>query len=188
VINGVGTAGIPGPTSRSTNGVTRPDCHSALGCTPTPEVAALAPVDPLLPALREVPEHRVVAGPGQIGDDVFRRYFVLHTPPMPERYERYLARPRAALPGPDRGRGRAAGLHARIRRRNRPRRPLPACLARRARPRRTRPTASNASARRRRAGLASMPKMKSTFPAPAAGAGGQRSSSARPPCFAGTGS
>jgi pimeloyl-ACP methyl ester carboxylesterase len=59
-------------------------------------VAGLALVCPLLPGLRDVPDHRVVAGSGEIGDDVFRSYFVLQTPDMLERYERYVA-PAAAL-------------------------------------------------------------------------------------------
>ena len=59
-------------------------------------VAGLALVCPLLPGLRDVPEHRVVAGSGEIGDDVFRSYFVVQTPEMLERYERYVA-PAAAL-------------------------------------------------------------------------------------------
>ena len=59
-------------------------------------VAGLALICPLLPGLRDVPEHRVVAGSGEIGDDVFRSYFVLQTPDMLERYERYVA-PAAAL-------------------------------------------------------------------------------------------
>ncbi|QWZ07732.1 alpha/beta hydrolase [Nocardioides panacis] len=59
-------------------------------------VAGLALVCPLLPGLREVPEHRVVTGPEAIGDEEFRGYFVVHTPEMLERYERYV-RPAAAL-------------------------------------------------------------------------------------------
>jgi pimeloyl-ACP methyl ester carboxylesterase len=59
-------------------------------------VAGLALVCPLLPALRDVPEHRVVTGSGEIGDDVFRSYFVIQTPELLERYERYVA-PAAAL-------------------------------------------------------------------------------------------
>jgi len=60
-------------------------------------VAGLALVCPLLPELRDVPEHRVVvAGPGEIGDDVFRSYFVVQTPEMLDRYERHVA-PAAAL-------------------------------------------------------------------------------------------
>lgn len=59
-------------------------------------VAGLALVCPLLPGLRDVPEHRVVATSGEIGDDVFRGYFVVHTPEMLERYERFV-RPAAAL-------------------------------------------------------------------------------------------
>ena len=65
--------------------------------TRSPEqVAGLALVCPLLPGVRDVPEHRVVAGSGEIGDDVFRSYFVIQTPEMLERYERYVA-PAAAL-------------------------------------------------------------------------------------------
>ena len=60
------------------------------------QVAGLTLVCPLLPGLREVPEHRVVVGSGEIGDDVFRSYFVIHTPEMLERYERHVA-PAAAL-------------------------------------------------------------------------------------------
>ena len=60
------------------------------------QVAGLALVCPLLPGLRDVPEHRVVAGSGEIGDGVFRSYFVIQTPEMLERYERYVA-PAAAL-------------------------------------------------------------------------------------------
>lgn len=60
-------------------------------------VAGLALVCPLLPGLRDIPEHRVVvAGSGEIGDDVFRSYFVIHTPEMLERYVRHVA-PSAAL-------------------------------------------------------------------------------------------
>jgi pimeloyl-ACP methyl ester carboxylesterase len=55
------------------------------------QVAGLALVCPLLPGLRDVPEHRVVAGSGEIGDDVFRSYFVIQTPEMLERYEHYVA-------------------------------------------------------------------------------------------------
>jgi pimeloyl-ACP methyl ester carboxylesterase len=60
------------------------------------QVAGLALVCPLLPGVRDVPAHRVVAGPGRIGDDVFRNYFVIQTPEMLERYERLVA-PAAAL-------------------------------------------------------------------------------------------
>src|SRR6476661_10102659 len=60
------------------------------------QVAGLALVCPLLPGVRNIPAHRVVAGSGEIGDDVFRSYFVIQTPEMLERYERYVA-PAAAL-------------------------------------------------------------------------------------------
>jgi pimeloyl-ACP methyl ester carboxylesterase len=59
-------------------------------------VAGLALVCPLLPGLRDVPEHRAVVGSGEIGDDDFRSYFVVQSPEMLERYERYV-RPAAAL-------------------------------------------------------------------------------------------
>ncbi|GLV91451.1 MULTISPECIES: alpha/beta fold hydrolase [Streptomyces] len=59
-------------------------------------VAGLALVCPLLPGVREVPGHRVVAGSGEIGDDVFRSYFVIQTPEMLERYRRHVE-PAAAL-------------------------------------------------------------------------------------------
>lgn len=55
------------------------------------QVAGLALVCPLLPGLRDVPEHRVVAGSGDLGDDGFRGYFVIQTPELWERYERYVA-------------------------------------------------------------------------------------------------
>src|SRR5215212_7403987 len=60
------------------------------------QVAGLALVCPLSTEVRDVPEHRVVAGPGGIGDDAFRSYFVIQTPQMLERYERHVA-PAAAL-------------------------------------------------------------------------------------------
>jgi pimeloyl-ACP methyl ester carboxylesterase len=60
------------------------------------QVAGLALICPLLPGLRDVPEHRVVNGSGEIGDDIFQSYFVIHTPEMLARYERYVA-PAAAL-------------------------------------------------------------------------------------------
>jgi pimeloyl-ACP methyl ester carboxylesterase len=59
-------------------------------------VAGLAMVCPLVPGLRDVPEHRVVVGSEEIGDDVFQGYFVVRTPEMLERYER-LVRPAAEL-------------------------------------------------------------------------------------------
>src|SRR4051794_33350649 len=125
------------------------------------QVAGLALVCPLVPGVRDVPEHRVVAGPGGIGDDDFRSYFVVQTPEMLDRYERHVA-PAAALvdvaalerigerwvlgadpapayPGADGGPGRETGLDGRVGRRRRPPRAPPARLARRARRRRARP-------------------------------------------------
>ncbi len=58
-------------------------------------VSGLALICPLLPALRDVPDHRVVTG-GGLGDDMFRSYFVRQTPAMLERYKRYVA-PSAGL-------------------------------------------------------------------------------------------
>jgi pimeloyl-ACP methyl ester carboxylesterase len=55
------------------------------------QVAGLALVCPLSAGVRDVPEHRVVIGSGEIGDDEFRSYFVTQTPEMLERYERYVA-------------------------------------------------------------------------------------------------
>lgn len=60
------------------------------------QVAGLALVCPLLPDVRDIPQHRVVAGSGDLGDDEFRSYFVIQTPEMLERYERHVA-PAAAL-------------------------------------------------------------------------------------------
>ena len=59
-------------------------------------VAGLALICPLLPELRDVPEHRIIDGSARIGDDDFRDYFVIQTPEMWARYERYVA-PGAAL-------------------------------------------------------------------------------------------
>ncbi|SKB09985.1 alpha/beta fold hydrolase [Aeromicrobium choanae] len=55
------------------------------------QVAGLALVCPVLTGDHDVPEHQVIAGPGGLGDDVFRDYFVVQTPEMLERYERFVA-------------------------------------------------------------------------------------------------
>lgn len=60
------------------------------------QVAGLALVCPLLPGVRDIPEHRAVSGSVAIGDDTFRSYFVVHSPEMLERYLRHVA-PAAAL-------------------------------------------------------------------------------------------
>nr|CAA9362492.1 MAG: Hydrolase, alpha/beta fold family [uncultured Nocardioidaceae bacterium] len=60
------------------------------------KVAGLALFCPLLSGPRDVPEHQVVVGSAELCDDDFRSYFVVHTPQMLERYERYV-RPAAAL-------------------------------------------------------------------------------------------
>lgn len=62
-------------------------------------VAGLALVCPLLPGLRDIPAHRIVAGQGDLGDDDFRGYFVVRTPEMLDRYERFVA-PAAAPADP----------------------------------------------------------------------------------------
>lgn len=59
-------------------------------------VAGLALICPLLPDTRDVPPHHRFAGPGGVGDDGFRSYFVVQTQEMHDRYQRYVA-PGAAL-------------------------------------------------------------------------------------------
>ncbi len=54
-------------------------------------VAGLALVCPLLISGEEPPEHRVVKGNGDLGDEAFRDYFVIQTPQMWERYQRHVA-------------------------------------------------------------------------------------------------
>lgn len=60
------------------------------------QVAGLALVCPVLAGDHDVPEHRVAVGSGDLGDEVFRDYFVVQTPQMLDRYTRYVA-PSAAL-------------------------------------------------------------------------------------------
>jgi pimeloyl-ACP methyl ester carboxylesterase len=59
-------------------------------------VAGLALVCPLLAGTRDVPEHRVIVGTGDLGDPDFRSYFVVQTEEMLDRYHRFVA-PGAAL-------------------------------------------------------------------------------------------
>jgi pimeloyl-ACP methyl ester carboxylesterase len=54
-------------------------------------VAGLALICPLLAGARDVPEHRPVVSANDLGDDEFRGYFVVQTPEMLERYERFVA-------------------------------------------------------------------------------------------------
>lgn len=54
-------------------------------------VSALALVCPLLTGVRDVSEHRPVAAANDLGDEEFRAYFVLQTPAMLERYQRFVA-------------------------------------------------------------------------------------------------
>lgn len=53
-------------------------------------VAGLALVCPLLPTARDVPDHQPVVA-SDLGDEEFRGYFVVQTPEMLERYERFVA-------------------------------------------------------------------------------------------------
>jgi len=55
------------------------------------QVTGLAMVCPLLPQARDVPEPGIVAGPGGLGDAEFAGYFVVQTPQMLDRYERFVA-------------------------------------------------------------------------------------------------
>ncbi len=63
----------------------------AMAASRPAQAIGLALVCPLLPGFGDVPEHTVVVGSGEIGDDVFRSYFVIHTPEMLDRYERFVA-------------------------------------------------------------------------------------------------
>jgi pimeloyl-ACP methyl ester carboxylesterase len=53
-------------------------------------VAGLALVCPLLPGVRDVPEHRPLVGANDLGDEQFRGYFVVQTPAMLARYQRFV--------------------------------------------------------------------------------------------------
>jgi pimeloyl-ACP methyl ester carboxylesterase len=65
-------------------------CHGLAARRPD-QVAGLALVCPLLAGVRDVPEHRPVVAANDLGDDAFRGYFVMQTPAMLDRYERYVA-------------------------------------------------------------------------------------------------
>lgn len=54
-------------------------------------VAGLALVCPLLAGVRDVPEHHPVVTANDLGDGEFRGYFVVQTPAMLQRYERFVA-------------------------------------------------------------------------------------------------
>ena len=54
-------------------------------------VLGLALVCPLLPGVREVPEHHAMVAADDLGDEEFRSYFVVQTPAMFERYRRFVA-------------------------------------------------------------------------------------------------
>jgi pimeloyl-ACP methyl ester carboxylesterase len=53
-------------------------------------VTGLALVCPLLAGIRDLPEHRPVLGCDNVGDQEFRGYFVIQTPAMLERYQRFV--------------------------------------------------------------------------------------------------
>jgi pimeloyl-ACP methyl ester carboxylesterase len=54
-------------------------------------VSGLALVCPLLAGLHDVPEHQPVVAQDDLGDIEFRGYFVVQTPEMLDRYERFVA-------------------------------------------------------------------------------------------------
>ena len=60
------------------------------------QVSGLALICPLLPGARDIPVHRPVVGDDRLGNEDFRGYFVVQTPEMLARYERFVA-PAAAL-------------------------------------------------------------------------------------------
>jgi pimeloyl-ACP methyl ester carboxylesterase len=54
-------------------------------------IAGLALICPLLARVRDVPAHRAVVAADDLGDEEFRSYFVVQTPAMLDRYERFVA-------------------------------------------------------------------------------------------------
>ncbi len=54
-------------------------------------LAGLALVCPLVAGVRDIPEHRVVVAADDLGDEQFRAYFVVQTPEMLDRYQRFVA-------------------------------------------------------------------------------------------------
>lgn len=54
-------------------------------------VSGLALVCPLLAGIRDVPQHHAVVAAEGLGDEEFSGYFVVQTPAMLDRYERYVA-------------------------------------------------------------------------------------------------
>lgn len=59
-------------------------------------VSGLALICPLLPGVRDIPDHAAVIADDHLGNEDFRGYFVVQTPEMLSRYERFVA-PAAAL-------------------------------------------------------------------------------------------
>ncbi len=57
----------------------------------TDRVGGLALVCPLLADVRDVPDHHPLIAADDLGDEEFRSYFVVQTPLMLERYERFVA-------------------------------------------------------------------------------------------------
>lgn len=54
-------------------------------------VAGMALVCPMLASARDLPHHRPVVAAPELGDEGFRDYFVVQTPEMLDRYERFVA-------------------------------------------------------------------------------------------------
>jgi len=54
-------------------------------------ISGLALVCPLLAGVRDVPEHHAVVAQDDLGNEEFRGYFVVQTPAMLDRYERFVA-------------------------------------------------------------------------------------------------
>ena len=63
------------------------------------QVVGLALLCPLLAGIRDVPEHEVTRGSGDLGSAEFRDYFTVQTAAMLDRYERYVE-PAAGLADP----------------------------------------------------------------------------------------
>jgi pimeloyl-ACP methyl ester carboxylesterase len=55
------------------------------------QVAGLALLCPLLPGIRDVPEHDVIVRSGDLGDDEYRDYFTVQTVETLGRYQRHVA-------------------------------------------------------------------------------------------------
>ena len=63
----------------------------AMALTIPKQIAGLALICPLLPENPDVPEHRVLVSDVESADRDFTEYFVIQTPEMLDRYERFVA-------------------------------------------------------------------------------------------------